>query len=173
MKRLADPPDPSEYPPYYGRYIELVEHSDILSTLTQQAEESEQYLRTVSDAASLFRPAPGTWSMREVLGHLIDTERIFAYRALRFARQDPSPLASYEPDPYVPAARFDEVPWPELIEEFIAVRRSHVLLFKHFPAEAWDRTGIASGNEISVRALVWIIAGHELHHRRLIREALS
>ena len=116
-----------------------------------------------------MRYAPGKWSLREVLGHIIDAERIFAYRALRFARNDPTELPGFEQDDLIPAAHFDQRPWADLLAEFELVRRSNLLLFAGFDREAWLRQGVASRNRISVRALAYVIAGHELHHLRVIR----
>ena len=166
---VINKPEPSEYAPYYGKYISLVQSGDVLAALADQAAKSLAKLRSVSEETSLRRYAPGKWSMREVLGHVTDTERIFAYRALRFARNDATELSGFEQDDYVPAAHFDRRPWAELLAEFELVRRGNMLLFGGFDNAAWLRRGVASKNEISVRALVYIIAGHELHHMQIIR----
>ena len=150
-------PDASEHAPYYGRYVDLVAAGDILGTLATQIHGTLAELRKVSEADSLKRYAAGKWSMREVLGHLIDTERIFAYRALRISRSDA-------------AAQFDRRTWAGLLEEFEAVRRSNVLMFRGLGDEAWARQGVANGNAMSVRAAAYVIAGHELHHMRVLRE---
>jgi len=163
-------PDASEYAPYYGKYIELVPGNDVLSALRGQIGDTLGTLREVSDADSLRRYAEGKWSLREVAGHLMDTERIMAYRALRIARNDATPLAGFDQDPYIAAAGFDRRDWNGLIDEFEAVRRSNVLLFEGLEGEAWARLGVTNGNGISVRALGYIIAGHELHHMRIVRE---
>ena len=163
-------PDPSEFPPYFGRYIQQVEGTDIVQILGQQIAGTVPRLRAVSEEKSLARYEPGKWSIKEVLGHLIDAERIFAYRALRFARGDRNPLPSFEQDDYIKTAAFDACPWSELIEEFELVRRSNILMLRHLPDEAWSRRGIASGNEISVRGLAFVIAGHEVHHLRVLAE---
>ncbi len=159
-------PDASEYAPNYGMYISRVEGDDVLAAL---ADTSVAELRSVSEEASLTRYAPGKWSLREVLGHVIDAERIFAYRALRFARNDPTELPGFEQDDLIPAAHFDQRPWADLLAEFELVRRGNLLLFAGFDREAWLRQGVASRNRISVRALAYVIAGHELHHMRVIR----
>jgi uncharacterized damage-inducible protein DinB len=163
-------PDASEHAPYYGRYVDLVAAGDILGTLATQIHGTLAELRKVSEADSLKRYAAGKWSMREVLGHLIDTERIFAYRALRFARGDRTDLPGFEQDDYVAAAQFDRRTWAGLLEEFEAVRRSNVLMFRGLGDEAWARQGVANGNAMSVRAAAYVIAGHELHHMRVLRE---
>jgi uncharacterized damage-inducible protein DinB len=163
-------PDASEHAPYYGRYVDLVAAGDILGTLATQIHGTLAELRKVSEADSLKRYAAGKWSMREVLGHLIDTERIFAYRALRFAHGDRTDLPGFEQDDYVAAAQFDRRTWAGLLEEFEAVRRSNVLMFRGLGDEAWARQGVANGNAMSVRAAAYVIAGHELHHMRVLRE---
>jgi hypothetical protein len=163
-------PDASEHAPYYSRYVDLVPDGDILATLATQIGGTLAELRKVSEADSLKRYAPGKWSIREVLGHMIDTERVFAYRALRFARGDRKNLLSFEQDEYVATAQFDRRPWSGLLEEFEAVRRSNLLMFRALGDEAWARQGVANGNPMSVRAAAYVIAGHELHHLRILRE---
>lgn len=163
-------PEPSEYAPYYERYVKLVESHDVVGALRGQIEDSLATLRGVSAEASLARYAPGKWSMREVVGHVIDAERIFAYRALRFGRGDRTALPGFEQDDYIPAARFDRRPWPDLLSEWEAVRRTSVLLFEGFDDEAWVRRGVASENEMSVRGVAYVIAGHERHHMGVLRE---
>ena len=167
---LIPKPDVSEHAPYYTRYVDLVADGDILGTLAGQIRGTLAALRRVSEADSLKRYAAGKWSMREVLGHMIDTERIFACRALRFARNDATALPGFEQDDYIPAAQFDRRPWADLLEEFAAVRQSNLLMLRGLTSEAWLRQGVASGNPVSVRALAYIIAGHELHHMRVLRE---
>ena len=167
---LIAKPDASEHAPYYSRYVDLVADGDILGTLATQIDGTLAELRKVSEADSLKRYAAGKWSIREVLGHLIDTERIFAYRALRFARGDRTDLPGFEQDDYVAAAQFDRRPWAGLLQEFEAVRRSNLLMFRGLGVEAWRRQGVANGNAMSVRAAAYIIAGHELHHMSGLRE---
>jgi uncharacterized damage-inducible protein DinB len=162
-------PDPSEYAPYYERYVKLVETADVLDALRVQIRESLALLRGVSAEASLARYAPGKWSVRELVGHVTDSERIFAYRALRFGRGDETPLAGFEQDDYIPAAHFDRRPWSDLLGELEAVRRTSVQLFEGFDEEAWSRKGTASGNGMTVRALAYVIAGHERHHMGVLR----
>lgn len=162
-------PESTEYVPYYGKYVDLVQGQDVLRALGDQIEGSLAALRKVSKEDSLRRYAPGKWSVREILGHLIDAERIFAYRALCFARNDQTELPGFEQDDYVPAGRFDERPWEDLITELEAVRRATILMFNGLDADAWSRSGVANGNAMSVRALAYAIAGHELHHMGVIR----
>jgi hypothetical protein len=167
---LIEKPDAGEHAPYFSRYIDLVPAGDVLGVLRSQIDGTLAELRGISDVDSLRRYAEGKWSVREVVGHLADAERIFAYRALRFARKDRTPLAGFEENDYVPAARFDARDWGGLIEEYGAVRRSSLYFFEGLDGEAWERRGVASGKEISVRALAYIMAGHELHHMRILRE---
>jgi len=166
---VAGRPETSEYVPYFERYVTLVQGEDIVDILSRQLERSIATMRSVSEEKSLKRYDADKWSMREVLGHLIDTERIFAYRALRFARHDQSQLCGFEPSDYVAKAAYDERSWVGLLSEFEHMRRSHVLMFSGFDAAAWRRSGTAGGEEMSVRALAFNIAGHELHHIELLR----
>ena len=163
-------PQPDEYAPYYGRYVSLVEGDDILSTLDQQRRQTMMLLSGRDEEDGNFRYAPEKWSAKEVLGHVCDTERIFAYRALRIARADATPLEGFEQDDYVRNGGFAERPIGDLVEEFIAVRRATISLLRNLDEAAWARRGLANKNEVSVRALAYIIAGHELHHRRILEE---
>jgi uncharacterized damage-inducible protein DinB len=167
---LIAKPAAGEFAPYYSRYIDLVPEGDALGTLAAQIHGTVGALHAISDADSLKRYAAGKWSIREVVGHMIDTERIFAYRALRFARNDRTPLPGFEQDDYIAPARFDSRPWPGLAAEFEAVRQSNLAMFRGFDQEAWMRRGVASGNPMSVRAVAYVIAGHERHHMRVLRE---
>ena len=163
-------PDASEYAPYFGRYISLVSGPDVVAALEDQPRETVGLLSMLSEEQGNFRYEAGKWSIKEMLGHVIDTERIFAYRGLRIARGDQTPLATFEQDDYVRAANFDGCRLADLIDEFVCVRRSSVLLFRQLRPEAWTRRGTASNNPVSVRAVAYIIAGHELHHRRVLQE---
>jgi hypothetical protein len=163
-------PTGGEHAGYFGRYIDLVPDGDILGTLEGQISGTLATLRGVSETDSLKRYAEGKWSVREVVGHMIDTERIFAYRALRIARNDQTPLAGFEQDDYIPAARFDIRPWGGLMEELEAVRHSDVLMLRGLHEEAWRRQGVSNGDPLSVRAAAYIMAGHELHHMKVLRD---
>jgi hypothetical protein len=162
-------PDETEYQSYYGRYISLVPDGDIVAALAGQLDETLALLRSIPESGAGFRYAPDKWSIKELLGHVIDTERIFAYRALRFARNDRTALSGFEQDDYINNASFDDCTLADLISEYESVRRSNVFLFKHLDQEAWTRRGVASDSEVSVRALAYILAGHELHHREILR----
>jgi hypothetical protein len=169
MSNLCGAPDASEYAPYYGRYISLVS-GDILAALEDQPRETMALLSTLTEAQAQFRYAPDKWSIKEILGHVIDTERIFAYRALRIARNDATPMEGYEQDDYVRNGDFDRCALADLLDEFTCVRRATLSLLQKLTPEAWLRRGIANKNEVSVRALAYIIAGHELHHRKVLEE---
>ena len=163
-------PQPGEYAPYYDRYVSLVADNDILTTLDEQRRQTLLVLCSRSDADGDFRYAPDKWSAKEVLGHVCDTERVFAYRALRIARADPTPMEGFEQDDYVRNGPFASRPLADLIEDYIAVRRTTLSLLRNLDETAWSRRGIANKNEVSVRGLAYIIAGHELHHRRILEE---
>ena len=169
-KFFAQRPGPDEYNPYYHTYIVLVPDGNVLAGLSEQHGVTQQVLCGLTEAQALFRPAPAEWSIKQVIGHLIDTERIFAYRLLRFARGDERPLRGYEQGPYVDAARFDELRLADLLEEFAAVRAGNVLMIAGLDEPAWKRGGIASDNPVTARALGWTIAGHERHHLLSLRE---
>lgn len=161
-------PDESEYLPYYGRYIALVSEGDVLGTLETQMSDTQSVLAGLPASISTYRYAPGKWSVNEMLGHVVDSERIFAARALRFARADSTPLPGFEQDDYVRNASFDSYPLSELAAELDTVRRSTIFLFRHLAEEAWQRSGVANDAKVTVRALAYIIAGHELHHRDIL-----
>jgi uncharacterized damage-inducible protein DinB len=163
-------PEPGEYAPYYDRYISLVKGDDILGTLDQQRRETMLLLSGRDEQEGDFRYAPGKWSAKEVLGHVCDSERVFAYRALRIARADATPLAGFEQDDYVRNGPFANRELADLVEDFIAVRRATLSLLRNLDETAWTRRGIANKNEVTVRALAYMIAGHELHHRRILEE---
>ncbi len=163
-------PHPGEYAPYYEHYISLVQGEDILDTLDQQRRQTMLLLCGRDDEEGDFRYAPGKWNAKEVLGHICDSERVFAYRALRIARADTAPLEGFEQDDYVRNGPFAHRPLADLVEDFIAVRRATLSLLRNLEEAAWTRRGIANKNEVTVRALAYIIAGHELHHRRILEE---
>lgn len=163
-------PEPGEYAPYYDRYISLIAGTDILGTLDAQRRQMLILLSGRDEADGDFRYAPDKWNAKEVLGHVCDTERIFAYRALRIARGDQTPMAGFEQDDYVKNGPFARAPIEEIVEDYIAVRRATLTLLRNLDEAAWMRRGVASKNEVSVRALAYMIAGHELHHRRILEE---
>lgn len=162
-------PEPDEFIPYYGKYIALV-GDDALSTMRASSAATPRLISGVSEAQAMFRYAPGKWCVKEVLGHIIDGERVFAYRALRFAREDTTPLPGFEETTWVPAGHFDRRALQDLVAEYSAVRAATVAMFGSFDEEALLRRGKANDAVVSVRALAHIIAGHELHHVGLLRE---
>jgi hypothetical protein len=166
-------PTTSEHAPYYGRYVALVPEDDILNVLQAQSGEAKALLRSIPEAqASILHP-PYTWTIKQVVGHLIDGERIFAYRALRFARGDATPLPGFDENIYARTGEFERVPLKDLADEFDVVRQSTLSLFRNLPDAAWTRTGEANGAPASVRALAFIIAGHVRHHLNIVRQRVG
>jgi uncharacterized damage-inducible protein DinB len=163
-------PEPGEYASYYERYISLVAGSDILAALDSQRRQTMLLLSGRDEADGDFRYAPDKWTAKEVLGHICDSERILTYRALRIARGDRTPIEGFEQDDYVKNAPFARIALAEIIEDYIAVRRATLTLLRNLDEVSWTRRGIANKNEVSVRALAYTIAGHELHHRRVLEE---
>jgi hypothetical protein len=167
---MLERPEPNEAASYYSIYINRVGSDDILDVLATQLEEAGAFLSEISEEQSLHRYAPGKWSMRELLGHVNDTERVFTFRALWFARGFQDPLASYEQEIAVAAAESDEVSWASHVNEFRAIRSATLGFFRNLPSEAWLRSGIAADNPVTVRALAYIVAGHFSHHLAILRE---
>ena len=163
-------PQAGEYAQYYERYISLVQGNDILATLDDQRRQMMLLLSGRDDADGDFRYAPEKWNTSQVLGHVCDTERIFAYRALRIARGDQTPIEGFEQDDYVKNGPFARHVIAEVIEDYIAVRRATISLLRSLEEAAWSRRGVANKNEVTVRALAYTIAGHEAHHRRILEE---
>ncbi len=163
-------PETDEFDSYYERYISLVADGDIISALKNQIAETLGLLAEISAEKADFRYAEGKWSVKELVGHMIDTERIFAYRALRIARGDRTPIEGYEQDDYIKNAEFSKCNLEDLAEEFALVRRANVLMFQNLSETAWHRRGTANEKEISVRALAYISAGHEIYHAGILKE---
>lgn len=163
-------PTPSEHPAEYGAYLACVPGDDALAVHVAQADEVQRLLAGRSEAQALHRYAPGRWSVKQVLGHLCDQERVFAYRLLRFARSDATPLANFEEDHYARTGRFDRRPLDDLREEFRTVREATLSLLRSLDEEALLQQGVARGLAVSVRALAWVTAGHAAHHLRVLRE---
>jgi len=160
----------NEAAPYYSRYINLVPGDNILQTLEIQLEETLEFLYGISDEQSLHRYAPDKWSIRQVLNHVNDTERVLLYRAFWFARGFETPLPGYDQDACAVTARADDFPWANHVEDFRSIRLSTLSFFNNLPAEGWQYSGIASDNPFTVRALAHIIAGHVEHHRGVVQE---
>lgn len=163
-------PAPSEYAEYYQRYVDRVPDGDIVALLATQADDTVALLRDLTDEQALRAYAPGKWTIKQVIGHLCDAERVFSYRAMRIARGDVTPLPSFDENVYAVEGAFDARPLPSLLAEFTAVRRATVALLAGLPHESWARAGMASGWPVTTRACAWITAGHELHHRAILAE---
>jgi len=163
-------PQPTEAASYYFTYINQVTSDDPVSAIEHQLEESQALFAKISEEKSLHRYAPDKWSIRQVLNHVTDTERAFAFRALWFARGFDTPLPSYDQNIAATGAEADRTSWAAHVDEFRSVRLSTISLFKNMPSQAWTRSGIASGNPFTVRALAYIIPGHFTHHVALLRE---
>jgi hypothetical protein len=163
-------PDATEYAPFYAGYVARVPEADVVGALRDSGTEIIAALAVVPASRGGFRYADEKWTVREVIGHLIDAERIFTYRALRLARGDSTPLPPFEENDYVRTAGSEARTLTDLVDELRAVRESTVRMFASFPGEAWTRTGIVSGREVSVRALAYITAGHARHHLAILRE---
>lgn len=166
-------PAPGDHAPYYGKYLDLVPEDDIVSVLAAQLDEFLALLRTIREATGDVLHPPYTWTVKEVVGHLNDCERIMGYRALRFARGDATPLPGFEENDYARTGEFGRVRLADLASEFEIIRQSHLWLFRNLPAAAWDRAGEANGNRVTVRALAFILAGHVRHHAAILRRRLS
>jgi hypothetical protein len=163
-------PEPTEHIPYYERYIALVPEGNILDHLEDQLADLRALVAAVPESEAGHRYASGKWTLREVLGHLVDTERVLAYRAFSIARGEIQPLNGYEPEEYAVEAEADRTRMADLYEEFENLRRGNIAMLRRLPAEAWKRVGTASGHPVSVRALAYIMAGHIPHHLRIVRE---
>jgi uncharacterized damage-inducible protein DinB len=164
-------PTSEEFAPYYGKYVALVPNDDmdVVHHLGDQHHETVDALRKAKSKGD-FAYAPGKWTVKQTIGHICDAERIFAYRALRFARGDETALPGFEQDGYVATGNFNSLSMDDLLEELWSVRAATLSFAKHLPKEALSRRGNASGNPVSVRALLYIIAGHERHHMSILRE---
>jgi hypothetical protein len=165
MTVTISPPAADEFgQPYAGYVSKVPAGEDILALLTRQQADVAARFRAVPESRGAHRYAPGKWSVKEVVVHLSDVERIFAYRALRVARGDETPLPGFDENRYAPASGADAQPLAALVTEWVDVRQASLALFRHLPREAWTRRGTASDHPISVRALAWIMAGHVTHH---------
>jgi hypothetical protein len=167
---MSNRPSNEEYIPYYDKYVRLVPEGNISDILNQLLESTVKFLSDIPENKGNYRYAPGKWSLKEVLGHLNDTERIMSFRLLLISRGETTPLAGYDPDKLMSGASFDSYSWVELIEDYTFIRRSTLSLIRGLLEEAWSRRGIASESVVSAKALAYIIAGHELHHIKIIKE---
>lgn len=167
---MAGIPERDEAASYYFKYIDRITNGDIVGVLEAQLEESLAFLAGISEEKSLHRYAPEKWSIRQVLNHISDTERVFLFRAFWFGRGFDSPLPSFDETISAGAAQADEISWARHVEEFRGVRLATATFFRNLPAEAWSRSGIASGNPFTVRATAYIMAGHLAHHIAILQE---
>jgi len=167
---MTSRPDRSEAAPYYFRYIDQVPDGDVCDQLVAQLEEIRELTNAITVTQSLHRYAPGKWSIRDVMNHLSDCERLFVGRAFWFARGFTSPLPSFDQEVAVSAADADARPWSDIVAEFEAIRAGTIAFFRSLPAEAWERRGIASDNPFTVRALAYMCVGHVIHHTTILRE---
>lgn len=163
-------PQASEYDPHFEPYVSKVPEEQVIPVLAAQRAELRQLVSGLAEERGDYRYAPGKWSIREVLGHLVDSDRLFGYRALCIARGDAQPLPGFDEDAYVAGAAFGAVPLAKLVREFRVVRKGNVLLLKQLSREAWGRTGTANKRPQSVRAIAYIMAGHVRHHLMILRE---
>jgi hypothetical protein len=166
-------PAAGEYGTSVGRYVELVSETDVVAALQKQLDDFVGLLGGISEEQANTVHSPYTWTIKHVIGHMIDCERIFACRALRFARNDPQPLPGFDETPYAQNANFGLYPIRELTAEFADLRRSHISFFRHLEDKAWSRSGLANDSTISVRALAYVMAGHARHHLQILRKRLS
>lgn len=163
-------PQPSEHQPYFSRYIDLVPEEDIVPALERQSQETTALLAGITEDRSAFRYAPGKWSVKEVVNHMADCERIFACRALCFARGEAQSLPGFDENTYAANANAERRPFREIADELQAVRRATLALFRSLSPEAWGRIGTANEKPISVRAIAYVTLGHERHHVKVLRE---
>lgn len=163
-------PEKKEYAEFYETYVSLVPETDVVAALENQIADLQNLFADVSDEKAQFRYAEGKWSVKELLGHIIDGERVFSYRALRISRKDETPLAGFEENKYVANSNFGNTKLADLIAEFSSLRHSNVLFFNNLSDQAWSNTGTASDATVSVRALAYIMVGHVRHHARILRE---
>jgi hypothetical protein len=166
-------PTPDEHAPYHENYLSQIPESDILSALRNDRVELLALLHDVSDDVALVHHAPYTWSIKQVLGHINDAERIFAYRALRIARGDSTPLPGFDENQYAITGEFDQISIANLVREFDLIRGSSIALFEQLPESAWKNRGIVNNHELTVNALAFILAGHVRHHLKILTRRLS
>ncbi|HEX3282092.1 MAG TPA: DinB family protein [Pyrinomonadaceae bacterium] len=166
MKR----PETGEFASYYSLYIDRITSDNVVAVLESQLTEMTTLLQSISEEQSLYRYAPDKWSIRQLLNHVNDTERVFLFRALWFARGFPDELPTYDQDVAAATANADEYSWASHIQDFRAVRESTLTFFRNLPEDGWSRSGIAGGNRVTVRALAYILAGHVSHHIAVLQE---
>ena len=167
---MTQRPPETEYAPFYAGYVALVPEADIVAVLDGQVDAIRRALAPVPAARETYRYAEGKWSLRQALGHLVDAERVFGYRAFCISRGEEAPLPSFDENRYVAAARSESIPLREIVEELALVRQGNLAFLRRLDAREWAQVGTASGRPVSVRALAWIMAGHPRHHLDVLRE---
>ena len=163
-------PEANEYPEYYKDYISLVPDGDIVDLMKKQTDDIMDFFRSIPEDKGSYRYAPEKWSIKEILGHLTDMERIFGYRALRFARNDTAGLNGFDQNDYVPAGRFNNRTMTGIADEFFNLRRANTIMYKSFTDEDMLKSGTADGNAVNVRSIAYILVGHATHHLNVTKE---
>jgi uncharacterized damage-inducible protein DinB len=166
MQRPAD----SDYGSWYADYVSLVPEEDVLSVIEQQSSTTQRLISSLAESQATHRYAEGKWSVKEVIGHVTDAERVFGYRALCIARGDKNSLPGFDEQEYMKHANFDSWRLGDLAEAYALTRRANIVMFRNMDEESWDRRGLANNSEVTVRALAFILAGHERHHLKVLRE---
>ena len=160
----------TDYPPAFAGYVSLVPEEDVLSVIERQSSETQKLIASLDETTAMHRYEEGKWSVKEVIGHVTDAERVFGYRALCIGRGETNSLPGFDEQAYMRTANFDSWRVGDLAEAYALLRRSNIVMFRNFPEEAWDRRGIANNAGITARALAYVIAGHERHHLSVLRE---
>ena len=165
-----DRPTEKEYAPYYQKYISLIPNGDILQLMEKQNEQFCEFLAQFDEERANYRYAKGKWSIKEVIGHLIDVELVFMYRAWRFSRNDKASLHGFEQDEFIANSDFSKMTLSELVEQFYHMRKAAIPMFSSFSDEMWRRKGTANDSTFTVRAIAYIMVGHVIHHMRIIHQ---
>ena len=160
----------TDYAPAFAGYVSLVPEEDVVSVIEQQSSETQKLIASLDEGRAMYRYAEGKWSVKEVIGHLTDAERVFGYRALCISRGDKNSLPGFDENEYMRNANFDDWRVGDLAESYALTRRANIVMFRNLREDVWDRRGVANNNEITVRALAYVIAGHERHHLKVLRE---
>jgi uncharacterized damage-inducible protein DinB len=171
MSNQIFPPAADEYAPFYADYVQrAAQRNDVTMALADQIGELHAALDSLADPQACFKPGPAEWSIKEVMGHLNDVERVFAYRLLRISRHDPTPLPGFEQEDFVRAAGYDRYALRDLVNEFALLRQANIILIQHLTEEDFERRGTASGYTVSARALIYMMVGHVDHHMASLQE---
>jgi hypothetical protein len=163
-------PTANDYSPYHAGYVALVPEDDVLSAIEQQSSETQRFLSALNESKAAYRYADGKWSVKEVVGHITDAERIISYRLLAVARGEQQPLPGFDEESYVQHAKFDAWTLGDLAENYAIIRRATIVLLRNLPADAWEKRGIANDAPVSVLGLAFVIVGHDRHHLKVLRE---